>query len=172
MRGEGGSRFTSKLKQRAHIHQPTAWPLLHSCAQPYHAGSGSHGQLFCPYWGSSAWHSRRSVTGENPCCFVFWRSKGRCAMPQGYENKGNKTIRQKEKQKQKTRVTYRIKRPPKLEGAPPYGASPLTSPGNRTPPPDYLEYYFNTIQYKRLHTKDKKERTHILEQHSLKPISR
>ena len=23
------------------------------------AGSGSHGQLFRPYWGSSAWHSRR-----------------------------------------------------------------------------------------------------------------
>ena len=24
----------------------------------YHEGSGSHGQLFRPYWGSSAWHSR------------------------------------------------------------------------------------------------------------------
>ena len=64
---------------------------------------------------------------------VFWRSKGRGAMPQGHENKGNKTIRQKEKQK--ARVTYRVKRPPKWEGAPPYGASPPTSPGNRTPPP-------------------------------------
>ena len=62
--------------------------------------------------------------------FVFWRSKGRGAMPQGHENKGNKTIRQKEKQK--ARVTYRVKRPPKWEGAPPYGASPPTSPGNRT----------------------------------------
>ena len=58
------------------------------------------GQLFRPCWGSSAWHSRRSVTRENPCgCFVFWRSKGRGAMPQGHENKGKKTIGQKEKQK-------------------------------------------------------------------------
>ena len=73
---------------------------------------------------------------SGPCqvsFFVFWRSKGRGAMPQGHENKGNKTIRQKEKQK--ARVTYRVKRPPKWEGAPPYGASPPTSPGNRTPPP-------------------------------------
>ena len=30
-------------------------------------GSGSHGQLFRPYWGSSAWHSRRLMNGENPC---------------------------------------------------------------------------------------------------------
>ena len=58
-------RVTSKLKQGAHIHQPTAWPLPHACAQPYHAGSGSQGQLFSPYRGSSAWHSRRSVTGES-----------------------------------------------------------------------------------------------------------
>ena len=64
---------------------------------------------------------------------VFWRSKGRGAMPQGHENKGNKTIRQKEKQQQqqqeKTRVTCRVKRPPKWKGGPPYGASPPTSPG-------------------------------------------
>ena len=66
MREEGGSQVTSKLKQGTHILQPTAWPLPHACAQPYHASSGSHGQLFRPYWGSSAWHSRRSVTGENP----------------------------------------------------------------------------------------------------------
>ena len=43
---EGGSRVTGKLKQGAHIHQPTAWPLPHQCAQQYHAGSGSHGHLF------------------------------------------------------------------------------------------------------------------------------
>ena len=36
------------------MNQPTAWPVLHACAQPYHPGSGSHGQLFRPYWGSSA----------------------------------------------------------------------------------------------------------------------
>ena len=25
---------------------------------------GSHGQWFCPYWGSTAWHGHRSVTGK------------------------------------------------------------------------------------------------------------
>ena len=87
---------SANLKQGAHIHQPTAGPLSHACAQPYHAGSDSyrlkqgthihqptawslphtcarhitravaHEQLFRPYWGSSAWHSRRSVTGQKP----------------------------------------------------------------------------------------------------------
>ena len=71
MRGEGGSQVTSKLKQGARTLQPTAWPLPHARAKPYHAGSGSHGELFRPYWGSSAWHSRRSVTEENP--FMPWR---------------------------------------------------------------------------------------------------
>ena len=62
MRGEGGSRVTSKLKQGAHIHQPTASPLPH-------AGSGSHGQLFRPYWRSSAWHSheRGKPVYKSPC---------------------------------------------------------------------------------------------------------
>ena len=46
--------YATNLKQGAHIHQPTAWSVPHTCAQPYHAGSGSHGQLFRPYWGSSA----------------------------------------------------------------------------------------------------------------------
>ena len=67
MGGEGGSWLTSKLKQGAHIHQPIAWLLPHTCAQPYHGGSGSHRQLFRPYWGPSAWHSLRSVTGNNSC---------------------------------------------------------------------------------------------------------
>ena len=53
IRGEGRSRVTSKLKQWAHIHQHPAWQLPHACAQPHYAGSGSHGQLFRPYWGSS-----------------------------------------------------------------------------------------------------------------------
>ena len=30
-------------------------------------GSGSHGQLFRPYWGSSTWHSRQSMNCENQC---------------------------------------------------------------------------------------------------------
>ena len=51
--------YTANLKPWAHIHQPTAWPVPTACAQPYHPGSGSHGQLFRPYWGLSAWHSRR-----------------------------------------------------------------------------------------------------------------
>ena len=34
--------------EKAHIHQPRSWPVPHACAcvKPYHAGSGSHGQLF------------------------------------------------------------------------------------------------------------------------------
>ena len=59
--GKVDQALPSKLKQGAHIHQPTkttAWPLPHACAQPYQAGSGSHGQLFRPSWSSSSWHSR------------------------------------------------------------------------------------------------------------------
>ena len=100
IRGEGGSRVTSKLKQGAHIHQPTAWPLPVACAEPYHAGSGIHGQLLSPlYWGSSASHSRRSVTGKNPCFFASWRSKRGGAMPLGHENKRKKRFDKKEKKK-------------------------------------------------------------------------
>ena len=66
MHGESGSRVTSKLKQGEHIHLRTAWLLPHACVQPYHAGSGSHGQLCRRYWDSSAWHSCGSETGENP----------------------------------------------------------------------------------------------------------
>ena len=40
----------TNLKQGAHTQQPTAWSVPHVCAQPYHPGSGSHGQLFRPYW--------------------------------------------------------------------------------------------------------------------------
>ena len=62
MRGEDGSRVTSKLKQGTHIHQPTASPLTH-------AGSSSHGQLFRPYWRSSAWHrhERGKPVYKSPC---------------------------------------------------------------------------------------------------------
>ena len=31
------------------MHQPMAWLVPHACAQPYHPGSCSHGQLFHPY---------------------------------------------------------------------------------------------------------------------------
>ena len=46
--------FYRTLKQEAHIHQPTALPVPHACAQPYRPGRSSHGQLFRPYWSSSA----------------------------------------------------------------------------------------------------------------------
>ena len=52
----------------AHVPTATVWPVPYACAQPYHPGSGSHGQLFRPYWGSSAWHSRRAnERGNTPC---------------------------------------------------------------------------------------------------------
>ena len=42
------SKFNkTNLKQLAHIRHPTDWPVPHTCAQPYHPGRGSHGQLFC-----------------------------------------------------------------------------------------------------------------------------
>ena len=67
----GPSDCKTNLKQGAHIHQPTVWGLWavpHACAQPYYPGSGSHGQLFRPYWGSSAWHSRWvNEQGKSPC---------------------------------------------------------------------------------------------------------
>ena len=44
-----------------YIHQPTAWPVPHVCAQPYHLDSSNNEQLFRLHWdwGSSAWHSRQ-----------------------------------------------------------------------------------------------------------------
>ena len=47
----------TKVRQGAHIHQPTAWAEPRTCTPPYHPGSGSNGQLVCPYWGLPAWHS-------------------------------------------------------------------------------------------------------------------
>ena len=41
--------------------QPTVWPVPYACTQPYHPGSGSHGQLFRSCQASSAWHSLRAV---------------------------------------------------------------------------------------------------------------
>ena len=49
------------------------WPLPYTCAQPYHPGIGSHGQLFRPYWSSSAWHSRRvNEGGKTRASKTFW----------------------------------------------------------------------------------------------------
>ena len=64
----GPSDCKINLKQGAHIHQPTVWAVPHACAQPYYSGSGSHGQLFRPSSGSSAWHSRRvNEQWKSPC---------------------------------------------------------------------------------------------------------
>ena len=40
----------TNLKQGAYIYQSTAWPVPHAYAQPYHPGSGSHGQRFRLCW--------------------------------------------------------------------------------------------------------------------------
>ena len=40
------------------------WPVPYACAQPYHPGSGSHGQLFRPYWSSSAWQPSDLCTAK------------------------------------------------------------------------------------------------------------
>ena len=49
------------------------WPVPYACAQPYHPGIGSHGQLFRPYWSSSAWHSRRvNEGGKTRASKTFW----------------------------------------------------------------------------------------------------
>ena len=50
----------TKLCTEAHVPTPRYGQYLtHARVQPYLLGSGSHGQLFRPYWGSSTWHSRR-----------------------------------------------------------------------------------------------------------------
>ena len=64
---ESGSWVNSKLKQGApHIQQPMVWPSPHTCTQPYHSGTGNHGELLRHYWGLSWWHNHRSVNGKNP----------------------------------------------------------------------------------------------------------
>ena len=43
-----------------------AWLVPYACAQQYHSGSGSHEQLFGPYWGSSVWHSCGTMSEGKP----------------------------------------------------------------------------------------------------------
>ena len=80
------SHYKTNLKQGAHIHQPTAWPVPHACAQPYHQGNGSHGQLFRPYWGSSACQESKcrkfkltvsEVRVRVSCEAGLWKERGR-----------------------------------------------------------------------------------------------
>ena len=47
-------KVETNLKQGERIYQATAWPVPHACAQPQQPGIASRGQLFRPYWGSSA----------------------------------------------------------------------------------------------------------------------
>jgi len=56
-------RFACANKQRA---QQTGALPTELTRRWSNWGSGSHGQLFRPYWGSSAWYSRRSMNRENP----------------------------------------------------------------------------------------------------------
>ena len=47
-------------KSKWHTQTPTPRSAVpYACEQPYHPGSGSHGQLFRPCLDSSAWHSPR-----------------------------------------------------------------------------------------------------------------
>ena len=86
-------------------------------------------------------------------------------MPQGHKKEGGETNPTKRKQN-------RGKRSPKWEGAPPNGASPPTSPGNRTPPPNYLKYYQKTIYSIKDYLQIRQERAYTIEPHSLKPFSK
>ena len=54
-------KITFRIVQARGTHTPT-----HACPQPYHMGSGSHGQLFGIYWGSPAWHSCQVNEQEKP----------------------------------------------------------------------------------------------------------
>ena len=65
---------SANVTQGAHIHQPTARPVRHSCAQPYHAGSDSHRQLFRPCWVPPACQS----------CWVNEQRRGEPASPKPY----------------------------------------------------------------------------------------
>ena len=49
-------------------HQPTVWPVPDACAQPYHPGSDSHGQLFRLCTASSGCNSRRAAIGLKALC--------------------------------------------------------------------------------------------------------
>ena len=58
-----GQRKWYQIMHWSTLTNSSVWPIPYACVQPYHSGSGSHRQLFCPYWGSSAWYSRRINEG-------------------------------------------------------------------------------------------------------------
>ena len=56
-------RFACANEKRA---QQTGVLLTELTRRQSNLGSGSHGRLFRPYWGCSAWYSRRSMKGGKP----------------------------------------------------------------------------------------------------------
>ena len=68
----------TNVKQGAHIQQPAAWPVPHPCAEPYHPGSGSYGQLFS-YMCATCWKNEgygwASLLSRLPCLSLSLHSK-------------------------------------------------------------------------------------------------
>ena len=62
-RSESGKKsLTTQSKHRSTRTNSLVEPIPYACALPYHPGSGSHRQLFRPWWGSSAWYSQHGLT--------------------------------------------------------------------------------------------------------------
>ena len=61
-------RVFTNISTEAHVPTSTwyAGALPYAGTHPYHPSSGSHGQLFCPYGGSSAWHTHQVYEQANP----------------------------------------------------------------------------------------------------------
>ena len=118
--------------------QPTARPLPYACARPYHEGSGSMDSCFALTWAHQHGRAVGQCPGKTRVCFFsyFGGPRGVVWCPKAMKTKGTKRSDKKKNKTKKTRVTYRVKRTPKWKGGPPYGVSPPTSPGDRTPPPD------------------------------------
>ena len=55
-----------RLKQGTHTYTNPRPDHYLTHAHRHITRAVAHEQLFRPYWGSSAWHSRRSVTGQKP----------------------------------------------------------------------------------------------------------
>lgn len=72
-RGIDFNKHDKRKKQGTHWNtNPAISPVLYTCAQSYHLGSSSHGQLFRPCQDSSSWRSRRAAIGfESPVGMPF-----------------------------------------------------------------------------------------------------
>ena len=67
-----------QLSALKHTYQLHGMAVPYACAQPYHLGIGSHGQLFCPCWGSSARHSHRVNEWGLTCISKTVFCRGEC----------------------------------------------------------------------------------------------